>query len=192
VTATEGGTGWPPGDPAHKIQAAAEAVDLTGTITLRSRTFRMGPLAGSNLMAGLTFAQAQETGLTTEDTAGQAAMHEVIRSCFLVSPPCGACEACDEDRFAACKQLDEGEWPAFQKFATAICADEDEIFGCLTRAVEQQAARPTRPLSGSSPKEPATSPRSRADSSPPPGEVPEAFRRAAEAGDLINISDVAR
>jgi hypothetical protein len=169
-----------------------EGVTLTGSVQLRGKTYRLGSMGGSNAVAGMQFAKAQLLNLDTSDPKGGAALWDMLRSCFLVSPPCGGCEACDRDDYDSCKQLDEGDWPVFQQRALALCVPLDDIFDVLTGALEQIAARPTPPPSGSSSPDATTSPRSRASSSAPVRQLPAAFQAAQESGDLIDVAQLAR
>jgi hypothetical protein len=177
-------------DEIHQAQAAAEGVQVTGKVTLRGRDFPLGKMAGSNAMAGLRWAKAATSGVGTEDPAGEAALYEMLRSCFLNTPPCGQCKACDDDRYADCDQLDEGAWPAFEKRCIALSVPTDEIFDCLSDAAAQLAARPTQPQSGSSSQGQETSPRLKASSSAPERPLPAAFQRAQDAGDLIDLREI--
>jgi hypothetical protein len=180
----------------HAAQAIAEGVTVTGYVTFRGRTFRLGPLAGpddSSLMPLLEFAHSAEAGFGAEDMTGLSAMWDMLHDCFVQSYACGeqGCEPCAADQFAGCPHFDAGDWPAFSRFARAVGAKGEELFTVVQQATEQMMARPTSARSGSSSPARENSGRSRASSSSP-GTVPAAFLEAAERGELINVADAAR
>ncbi|HEY5987041.1 MAG TPA: hypothetical protein VIV12_11800 [Streptosporangiaceae bacterium] len=182
------GTGWPDGQ-IHALQAKAEGVRLTGRIEFRGKTFRLGKEVG--LASLLDFMGSAKDGLGAADVEGIAAIKDVLRDMFVQRPACGACEACDAELYAQCPQFDPGDWPKFWRLARAVHADGEDLFGVATQAMEQLAARPTRPPSGFSPPGPPPSPRSRERSSPLPADLPEAFRKLPE-GDLIDVGSLLR
>jgi len=173
-------------DEVHRLQAAAEGVKVTGAVEFRGKRYRLGAYGAENVMPQLAFAQAADAGLGAGDSAGLAAMYEMIRGCFIQSPACGTCEACDEERFDDCPKFDAGDWPRFRRVATAVCAGGDEILKVVQDAMEQITARPTKPAPGSSPPPPPGS-----GNSKEPSSLPAAFR-ALPDGDLINLDRLAR
>jgi len=102
-----GPAGWKPA-PVHAAQARTAGVEITGKVSFRGKDYRLGKYAGENLMALLEFTAAQDAGLGTDDPAGMAAMMDWLRFCFILTPSCGQCEACDDERYAECGKLDEG------------------------------------------------------------------------------------
>jgi hypothetical protein len=183
VAEPNGGTGWPD-DPVHKIQAAAEDVAVTGTVELRGRTFKLGPNIGeSGAMSMLQFAEAASDGIGAQDMVALATMNDLLRSCFMVTPSCGTCEACDAEEYSKCEKRDEGDWPRFTRFARAVSAGAEELFAVVRQAVEQVTARPTQLPPGSSRQQPPLSANLRDSSS-----LPEAFRKA----ELIDVGEVLR
>jgi hypothetical protein len=169
-------------------QAAAEGITLPGYAQLRGRRFLFGPAQA--MAPVLDFGKAAAEGLDSDDPAGMAAIRDMLRASFIVTFSCGSCEACIEDRFDECPALDEGEWPAFWRFAAAVGATGDELMEVVTQASEHATARPTPAPSGSSPPAPTTSRKSKARSSSG-GRVPAEFA-ALQPGDLIDVRDVLR
>jgi len=173
-------------DEVHRLQAASEGITWSGSVTFRGKKYRLGQHGAENMMPQLAFAQAADAGLDSGDVRGMAAMHELIRGCFIQAPACGTCEACDDERFDECPQFDAGDWPRFRRTATAVCAGPDEILKVVQEAMEQITARPTSAPPGSSPPAPQPSGNSR-----DPSSLPEAFRRLPP-GDLIDLERLAR
>jgi hypothetical protein len=173
-------------DDVHKLQAAAEGVNLTGGVEFRGKRFRLGKHGADNLMPQLAFAQAATSGLGDADPKGLAAMYEMLRGCFIHSPACGTCAACDDERYDDCKSFDPGDWPRFLRLATAVCAPGDEILKVVEQAMAQIAARPTNAPPGSSPPAPPAS-----GNLKDPSSLPAAFRDLPP-GDLIDLDDLAR
>jgi hypothetical protein len=179
------GSEWRP-DEVHRLQAASEGVNVTGSVTFRGKKYRLGAHGAENLMPQLAFAQAAEAGLGDADPRGLAALYEMIRGVFIMAPACGECDACDDERFDDCPSFDPGDWPRFRRVSTAVCAGGDEILKLVQDAIAQITARPTSPAPGSSPPGPAASASSRAPSS-----LPAAFANLPP-GDLINLDQLAR
>ena len=175
-------------DPVAKAQAAAEGVKLTGSVTFRGRSFRLGPCEAIAPM--LDFAEAAAKGLDTDDPEGLAAMKAMLRDCFLQAPSCGTCAACEAEDYDACPSLDLGDFPKFWRFVKAVRPAADELFEVVQGATEQAMARPTPARSGSSSPARSRSANSKGPSSSP--EVPEAFRKAFEAGDVVDVADALR
>jgi len=178
--------GWPDGK-IHEAQARAEGVSLTGTVEFRGKSYRLGK--SDAFVPFLDFAHAAEQGLGAGDTAGVDAMYEMLRGCFILAPACGACEACDGERYGDCPQFDPGDWPKFRRRALATGADGEEIMKVVEQAMEQAAARPTPPRSGSSSPARPASPNSKGPSSSPG--LPDAFRKLPE-GDLLEVESFLR
>jgi hypothetical protein len=174
-------------DPVHKTQAAAEGVPLTGTVTLRGRTFRLGPCDA--VAPTLDFAEAATRGVDSDDPAGLSAMKEMIRDSFVQVPSCGTCEACEDERYDECPTLDLGDFPRFWRFVKAVRVPADELLEVVQQAIEQATARPTPARSGSSSPARSRSANSKASSSS--RELPAAFADLP-AGDLIAVDDVLR
>ena len=160
---------------------------LTGHVMFRGREFRLGPCNAVAPM--LDFAEAAAKGLDSDDPAGLAAMKDMIDGCFILTPSCGECEACVDERFDECAKRDPGDWPKFWRLFRATGGDADELMEVVTKATEQAMARPTRARSGSSSpaRKPSASSKGRSSSR----ELPAAFRDLP-AGDLIEVDDVLR
>jgi hypothetical protein len=170
----------------HQAQAAAEGVPLPGTVILRGRHFRLGPCDA--VAPTLDFAEAATKGVETDDPAGLTAMKEMIRDSFVQVPSCGTCEACMDERYEECPDLDLGDFPAFWRFAKAVRVPADELLEVVQQAIEQATARPTGARSGSSSPARSSSANSKARSSSP-AQLPAAFQKLADAGDLIAVDD---
>jgi hypothetical protein len=178
-------------DPFRKLQAAAEGIPVTGTVEFKGRRYRLGPQVGSDsaLAPMLEFAHAAQAGIGSQDPGAMDAMFEMIRGVFIQSPACGACDACDNDRFDDCAQFDAGDFPRFWRVAKATSASGDDLFGVVKQAIEQAAARPTRPPSGSSRPGRLASASLKAPSLPQ--DLPEAFRNLPP-GDLVSVDSFLR
>jgi hypothetical protein len=174
----------------HKAQAAAEGVPLSGTVKFRGREWRLGPCDA--VAPTLDFAEVASKGAETDDPAGLAAMKDMIRDTFVQHPSCGTCEACMDERYDDCPDLDLGDFPAFWRFVKAVRVPADELLQVVQQAIEQSTARPTGARSGSSSPARSSSANSKVPSSSLPGELPPAFRKLAEAGDLIAVDDYVR
>ena len=163
-------------------------MELTGHVMFRGRAFRLGPCTAVAPM--LDFAQAAAKGLDSDDPAGLAAMKDMVEGCFTLTPSCGVCEACLDERYSECGKRDTGDWPKFWRLFSATGGDADELMEVVTKATEAAMARPTPARSGSSSPARKPSPRSRGSSSSP-AQLPAAFRDLP-AGDLIGVDDALR
>lgn len=170
----------------QRVQAQAEQVDLTGHVTFRGRTFRLGPCDAVAPM--LDFAQAAAKGLESDDPAGLAAMKDMIEGCFILKPSCGTCEACNEERYEECPDRDAGDFPKFWRLVRAVGSPADELMEVVQAATEQALARPTPAPSGSSSPGRSRSAKSKAPSS----SLPAAFQQLADRGDLVEVADALR
>ncbi len=176
-------------DPVHRVQASSESLELSGHVTFRGRKFRLGPCEAIAPM--LDFAEAAARGVDTDDPAGLAAMKAMIKGCFTLTYSCGTCPACQDDDYDACPQLDLGDFPRFWRLVEAAGVGAEELMGVVEAGMEQAMARPTRAPSGSSSPAPRASGNSKGRSSSP-GRVPEAFTKAFEAGDVVDVADALR
>jgi hypothetical protein len=172
-----------------EAQAAADGLKIPENVEFRGRTFTFGNC--DSLAPTLDFAEAAEKGLDTEDPAGLVALKSMIRDGFIRTPSCGGCEACTDERYDECEQLDEGDWPRFWRFVKAVRADAEELMGVVQKLVEHQTARPTQQPSGSSSPGGSSSEKSREPSPWPGRSLPAAFAGLPE-GDLIDIADARR
>jgi|HubBroStandDraft_2_1064218.scaffolds.fasta_scaffold35482_6 hypothetical protein len=131
---------------ARELQAASEGLTPVNSVELKGRRFRVGPVIGG--MALMKFAASADSGLNTLDFAALAAMHNLLRSCFEVTPPCGECDMClaqpDALYPVGCEVHDPGDWPRFEQHALRTKASPDDLFESVQQAMQVIGARPTR------------------------------------------------
>lgn len=152
---------------AHRIQAAAEGVEIVGDgpkVTFLGDKYRIAEKIGQ--MPLLKFAAAAEQGLDSSDMAGYAAMYALIRDC-----------------------IDPTDWGRFERDAMDKKADGDDLFKVVTDVIAIIAARPTRRPVDSSAGPPTILDSSKGTSS---STVPAARNVPADQdmGELVSISDL--
>lgn len=131
------------------------------------RTFRIAHSVG--LMPLLKFAHAAKVGLDSEDLEGMAALYTMIRDC--VHPD---------------------DWETFQEYATECKADDEDLMGFVSAAMEIISARPRKRGGSSSATSPNTPVKSRASSSLPGSVIPPGARVPEEAAGLMPVSGLVK
>ena len=175
-------------DAEAAAQAEFEGLSVEQHVEFFGESYRLAGKVG--YLPLLKFAHYAAIGTDSGSMQGMAAMYEMLQSCFDRGQPCGECEICAGDpdadppiqpRPRKCETRVGDEWPRFEQHALDENADDEDLFGVVSKVVELVSARPTRRRSGSSQRAPLTSVRSKDGSRLPPG-----------ADGLISVDDLAR
>lgn len=142
------------------VQAAVEGVEPDGTIEFMGQRFKLAEKIG--LMPLLKFAHASKKGIDSGDMEGLAVMYEMIRDCIDTEP--SVRYERDAKTGAEVPVYGESEWDRFERVAVDQKADDQDLFGVVTKAIEAISSRPTSRRSESSTGSSATSGTSRESS----------------------------
>lgn len=169
-------------------QAQFEGSEAAQHVTFFGERYRLASRVG--YLPLLKFAHYASIGTDSASMQGMAAMYEMLQACFDRGQPCEQCIICLGDATTDppitpdprhCETRVGDEWPRFEMHALDVNANDEELFDVVSKVIELTSARPTQPRSGSSPRAPGTSARSKAGSRLPPG-----------ADGLRTVDDLAR
>ena len=176
---------WSDLESTHGVQMAAEGVADDGdSLDFMGQRFRLSKKIG--LMALLTFANSAKRGDDSDDLEGLAAMYALVRNVVDKTKVQKTGHDGEPMTDRAGEPVWEGpsDWERFERLAIETDADGDEIWDFVNRALAVISARPTKRREVSSTSSPATSGRSRRDSSLP-GTLP-------ETDGLVSVADLGR
>jgi hypothetical protein len=143
---------------AAEAQAAVEGVALADKVELKGQWFRISEAVG--LMPLMKFAAAADSDLDTSDMDGLAALYNMLRDCIYPGEPCSCGAGDDSTTHKKSCTFEPGDWKAFERHATAVKADADDLLPVVGAVIQKLTARPTRPGGSSSAGSPPTSARS--------------------------------
>jgi len=125
---------------AREAQALVEGVVAGDRVEFAGQVFRISDRVG--LMPLMKFAHAADEGLDTSDMRALAAMYDLVRDCIYAGT-----EADPDPAISALKPgqpgYDAGDWDKFERLATKIKAQGDDLMTLVQQVVEVLTARPT-------------------------------------------------
>lgn len=185
VAAPAANATWADMQKTHGVQLVAEGVPDDGdSLEFMGQRFRLSRKIG--LMALLAFANSAKRGDDSDDLEGLAAMYALIRNVIDKTKVQKTGPDGEPMTDRAGEPVWEGpsDWERFERHAIETDADGDELWDFTNRALAVIAARPTKRREVSSTSSPATSGRSRPDSSSPVTHP--------EADGLVSVADLGR
>lgn len=124
-----------------RVQAAVEGVVHGDRVEFAGEWFRISGRVG--LMPLMKFANAADDDIDTSDMRALSALYDLLRDCIY-----GGTETGDDPAVAKLgpddKGYDAGDWRKFERHATRVRAQADDLLAVVRQVIEILTARPTR------------------------------------------------